>query len=199
LPVPKKAALQTCSGVWYFIGFNAEYLRCKGVCHDSQTVPLDAPLVDCAHGIKAMPERPPSTPQTDAPPILVVMLHDTKRSETNRLTRLREPHLVRWLPRATWIAFILNVARDVIGSGVIGLWHSQRRKRRSRAEPPSQLSAATTLGREKHPSWPSVANGKKRRGIPAKMRKKKGEAFFVVGFSFPEQTCVKLMLLKKHT
>ena len=29
---------------WYFIGFNAEYLRCKGVCHDSQTDPLDAPL-----------------------------------------------------------------------------------------------------------------------------------------------------------
>ena len=27
-----------------FIGFNAEYLQCKGVCHDSQTGPLDAPL-----------------------------------------------------------------------------------------------------------------------------------------------------------
>jgi len=31
-------------GVWRFIGFNAEYLKCKGVCHDSQTDPLDAPL-----------------------------------------------------------------------------------------------------------------------------------------------------------
>jgi len=30
--------------VWYFIGFNAEYLRCKGACHDSQTDPLDASL-----------------------------------------------------------------------------------------------------------------------------------------------------------
>jgi len=27
-----------------FIGFNAEYLWCKGVCHDSQTDHLDAPL-----------------------------------------------------------------------------------------------------------------------------------------------------------
>jgi len=26
-----------------FIGFNAEYLQCKGVCHDSQTDPLDPP------------------------------------------------------------------------------------------------------------------------------------------------------------
>jgi len=33
-------AFETCSdSVWYFIGFNAEYLRCKGVCHDSQTDP----------------------------------------------------------------------------------------------------------------------------------------------------------------
>jgi len=38
-------AFETCSdSVWYLIGFNAEYLRCKGVCHDSQTRPLDAPL-----------------------------------------------------------------------------------------------------------------------------------------------------------
>jgi len=41
----KTAALETCSNsVWYFIGFNAEYLRYKRVCHDSQTDPLDAPL-----------------------------------------------------------------------------------------------------------------------------------------------------------
>ena len=44
----KAPALETCSdSVWYFISFNAEYLRCKGVCHDSQTDPLDAPL-DCS-------------------------------------------------------------------------------------------------------------------------------------------------------
>jgi len=41
----KPPALETCSdSVWYFIGFNAEYLWWKGVCHDSQTDPLDAPL-----------------------------------------------------------------------------------------------------------------------------------------------------------
>ena len=42
----KTPALETCiDSVWYFIGFNADYLLCKGVCHDSQTVPLDAPLI----------------------------------------------------------------------------------------------------------------------------------------------------------
>ena len=41
----KTPALETCSkSVWYFISFNAEYLRCKGVCHDSQTDPVNAPL-----------------------------------------------------------------------------------------------------------------------------------------------------------
>jgi len=44
----KPTALETCSdSVWYFIGFNAEYLRSKGACHDSQKDPLDAPLVEC--------------------------------------------------------------------------------------------------------------------------------------------------------
>jgi len=37
--------LQTCSGsIWYFISFNAEYLRYKRACHDSQTDPLNVPL-----------------------------------------------------------------------------------------------------------------------------------------------------------
>ena len=41
----KPPTLVTCSdSVWNFISFNAEYLRCKGACHDSQTDPLDAPL-----------------------------------------------------------------------------------------------------------------------------------------------------------
>jgi len=41
----KTPAFETCSdSVWYFIGFNAEYLRWKGVCHDRQTDPLDAPI-----------------------------------------------------------------------------------------------------------------------------------------------------------
>jgi len=41
----KPPALETCSDIiWYFISFNAEYLRYKGACHDSQTDPLDAPL-----------------------------------------------------------------------------------------------------------------------------------------------------------
>ena len=40
----KLPALETCSdSVWYFIGFNADHLRHKWPCHDSQTNPLDAP------------------------------------------------------------------------------------------------------------------------------------------------------------
>jgi len=31
------------------MGFNAEYLRCKGVCLDSQTDRLDASLSDSSH------------------------------------------------------------------------------------------------------------------------------------------------------
>ena len=39
----KPFALETCSDtVCYLIGFNAEYLRYKGACHDSQTEPVDA-------------------------------------------------------------------------------------------------------------------------------------------------------------
>ena len=42
----KPFALETCSdSVCYLIGLNAEYLRYKGACHDSQTDSLDAPLV----------------------------------------------------------------------------------------------------------------------------------------------------------
>jgi len=38
-------ALKTCSdSVRYFIGVNAEKLRCKGACRGSQTDPLDAAL-----------------------------------------------------------------------------------------------------------------------------------------------------------
>jgi len=42
----KPPALETCSdSVWYFIGFNAEYLQYIGACHDSQTDTLDVPLM----------------------------------------------------------------------------------------------------------------------------------------------------------
>jgi len=44
----KPPAWGTCSdSVWYFIGFNGECLWYKGVCHNSQTDPLDAPLPYC--------------------------------------------------------------------------------------------------------------------------------------------------------
>jgi len=36
------------------MGFNAEYLRCQGVCHDSQTDPLDAPLFAAVVGFPIM-------------------------------------------------------------------------------------------------------------------------------------------------
>jgi len=37
---------ETCSSsIQYVIGINAEYLWYKGACHDSQTDPLDAPLL----------------------------------------------------------------------------------------------------------------------------------------------------------
>jgi len=42
----KPPALETCSdSVSYFIGFNAEYLRHKSACHDSQTDPCKRPCV----------------------------------------------------------------------------------------------------------------------------------------------------------
>jgi len=41
----KPPALEMCSdSVWYFIGYNAEYLQYKRVCYNSQTDPVDAPL-----------------------------------------------------------------------------------------------------------------------------------------------------------
>ena len=41
----KPPVLETCSdSTWYFISFDAEYLRYKGACHDSQTDALDTPL-----------------------------------------------------------------------------------------------------------------------------------------------------------
>jgi len=38
----------THGSIWYLIGIgvNAEYLWYNGVCHDSQTDPLDAPLIE---------------------------------------------------------------------------------------------------------------------------------------------------------
>jgi len=49
----KQLTLEICSdGLWYFIGFNAEYLRYKGACHDIQTDPGSAP--DCSIDGKSM-------------------------------------------------------------------------------------------------------------------------------------------------